>query len=162
MQSVRQFDDDHADILCHGDEDLAEVFRLLFLFRCEFDLFKFGHALHELQNLVAEFRLDIPFGNGGIFYDVVQKRRGNGGGVQSQIDQDFGNVTRVSEIFLTRRALLVGVRFLCEFVRLFAQRKIGAAVRFPDFFQNLNHQPKSFPRVYIPKSCSNRFFCPSA
>ena len=44
MQTVGELDDDHADILCHRHEDLAEVLRLLLFLRGELDLLQLGHA----------------------------------------------------------------------------------------------------------------------
>ena len=71
MQAVCQLDDDDADVLGHGDEDLAEVFRLLLFARFEHDLIQLCDPGDELEDLFAEVGGDVFFGDGRIFDDVV-------------------------------------------------------------------------------------------
>ena len=47
VQAVGKLDDDDADVLRHGDEELAEVFRLLLFLRLEDDLIELGDARDE-------------------------------------------------------------------------------------------------------------------
>ena len=82
MQAVGKFDDNDADILRHGDEYLAEVFRFRLFFRLEHDFIEFGHARNKLEHLVAEFAAHVLFVRLGILDDVVQERGGDRRGVQ--------------------------------------------------------------------------------
>ena len=47
VQTVGKFDDDDADVLCHRNEDLAEILRLLLFLRFEDDLIQLRHARDE-------------------------------------------------------------------------------------------------------------------
>ena len=47
VQAVGKLDDDDADVLRHGDEELSKVFRLLLFLRLEDDLIELGDARDE-------------------------------------------------------------------------------------------------------------------
>ena len=65
MQAVGHLDDDDADILRHGDENLAEIFRLLLLLRFEYDFIQLGDSADKLEHLVPEFPFDVLFATVG-------------------------------------------------------------------------------------------------
>lgn len=59
MQPVGQLNDDHADILRHGKEHLADILRLLFLLGGKRHLAELCHTIHKVGDGLAEFRGDI-------------------------------------------------------------------------------------------------------
>ena len=133
MQPVGQLDENHPDILGHGEEHPAEILRLFFLFRFEFDLRQLGHAHNERADLFAEHFADIRFGARRILHDVVQKRRGDRAVIESEIEQNIRHRDRVNDIRLARLALLPVVHFLrigkrpFQYVRLLRREYLPAA-----------------------------------
>ena len=110
VQTVCQLDDDDADVLGHGDEDLAEIFRFLFLAGLEHDLVQLGDAADQFEHFLAEFGADVVLRGGRVLDDVVQKGGGDGGAVQTQFDEDLRDRAGVDKIRLPRSALLAAVR----------------------------------------------------
>ena len=74
VKSVGKFDDDNAQVLCHCDENLAEVLRLRLFPVYKLKFVEFGNALDELDDFVTEFVTELVVGHGSIFQNVVQKR----------------------------------------------------------------------------------------
>ena len=54
VQAVRQLDDDHANVVDHGQQHLADALGLPFLARGEIDLAQFGDAIHAARHFLAE------------------------------------------------------------------------------------------------------------
>ena len=127
VQTVGKLDNDDADILRHGDKNFAEIFRFRLFFRLEHDFIEFGYARNKLKHLVAEFAAHVLFVRLGILDDVVQQRRRNRIGVESELDQNFRYRTRVNKVRFARRAPLVTVRILGKIVCV--QQHITAFVR---------------------------------
>ena len=84
VQAVCQLDDDDADVLNHRQEHLAEVLRLGLLATAELDLGEFADAVDEFGYLGAKILGNLFLGGRGILYDVVQDRRHDTLGVESQ------------------------------------------------------------------------------
>ena len=139
VQPVGKFDDDHADVLRHRDEDLAEVFGLLLFLRFEDDLVELCDARNERQNAFAELAADVLLGDGRILDDVMQQRARNGIGVQSEIDQDLRNGARMNEIGLPRGALLVAVRIAREVIGMQQHVPVGTRIIFVDLHEDRFH-----------------------
>ncbi|MNN73661.1 hypothetical protein D3C81_1897950 [compost metagenome] len=57
VQSVRQFNDDHPNVLCHGDEHFAVVLVLLLLFGLEFNPLQLRQPVDEQSTIAAEMLL---------------------------------------------------------------------------------------------------------
>ncbi len=87
VQAVRQPDEDDPDIVDHRQENLAEALGLLFFQAGPGDLPQLGHAVHQPGDLLAEDLLYILHRHAGVFRDIVEQARGDGGGVEAQIDQ---------------------------------------------------------------------------
>ena len=72
VQAVRQFDEDDADVVHHGEHHLAEVFRLLLFPGGEIDLADLGDALDDVRDLFAELLADIDDGDRSVLDGIVQ------------------------------------------------------------------------------------------
>ena len=58
VQPVGQLDEDHADVVHHGQHHLANALRLGFFARGKFDLADLGDALDDVRYLLAELLLE--------------------------------------------------------------------------------------------------------
>ena len=74
VQTVRQFYQNNADILCHRKEHLSQVFCLLLdLIRRIFQLCQLRDTAYNQGHLRVELLGQLFFGHDGIFDNVVQK-----------------------------------------------------------------------------------------
>ena len=117
VQSVRQLDDDDADVVAHRKEHAPQIFRLLIFAALEVELVELGHALDEQDDGVPEFLIELLFGDGSVLDHVMQKRGYHRIGVKPEVDEDLGDRDRVDDVVVARLALLTLVRALSEVVR---------------------------------------------
>ena len=75
VQTVGQLHQQHADVLRHGQHQLAEILRLLGLVRLQLDARQLGDAVDQARDLLAEQLLDLLERGVGILDRVVQQRR---------------------------------------------------------------------------------------
>jgi len=73
VQPVGELDEDDTNVVDHGQDHLAQVFRLLFFPGGKIDLSDFGDAFDNVRDLLAEFLANIDGGDGGVFDRIVQK-----------------------------------------------------------------------------------------
>ncbi len=106
VQPVGQLDDDDAHILCHRQQHLAHILRLLLLPRGKRDFTELGHAVDQQGDILAKLFFDDVERRGGILHHVVQQRRYDGIGIHPELHQDFRHVNGVHHIRFTRDALL--------------------------------------------------------
>ena len=140
MQPVRQLDQDDADVLDHGQEHLAQVFRLHLLLRRgfirevsrEFDLFQFGDAVYQQRHICAEHLGHLLVGVDRILYDVVQQSRRNRFKIQFQVGQNDRDVKRMYDIGLSGLAQLSLMGFIGNIIGALNQGNIIGRVIFPD------------------------------
>ena len=59
MQAVCQFDQNHADILRHGHEHLAMIFRQLLFVGLVLDLPELGHPIDDHAHIMTKFTLKV-------------------------------------------------------------------------------------------------------
>ena len=104
LQPVGQLDHEHADVLGHGQDQLADVLRLLHGPRLEIHLADLGHAVHDVGHVRAEQILDLVHRGVGILHGVVQQARGHGGLVQLHVGQEIGHVHGMRYVRLARTA----------------------------------------------------------
>ncbi len=71
MQTVGKFNDNHAHIFGHRQNQFAETLRLMFRMIFKFEFFEFGQPVHHLGNRIAEHRRHFPFCHARIFQYVV-------------------------------------------------------------------------------------------
>ena len=86
MQAIGQFNQHNTDILSHGQQHLAQIFRLqvfLLLFgivTAAYDRndIHFGYPIDQLGDAIAELLPNILQGNVRIFHHIVQHGRTDG------------------------------------------------------------------------------------
>ena len=88
VQAVGELDEQHADVARDGDQQLAEVLRLLGLLGDEVEPLDLGQAVDEGADLRAEHLVDLGARDVGVLDDVVQQRRRDGGVVELQLGED--------------------------------------------------------------------------
>ena len=110
VHAVGELHEQDADVARYGDEQLAEVLRLLGLLGDEVEAADLGEAVDQLADLGAEQLVDLRPGDGRVLDDVVQQRRDDGRVVELQVGEDGGDFERVGEIRIAGGALLVAVR----------------------------------------------------
>ena len=86
MEAVREFNQDHADILRHREKHLPEILRLnVELVRGPGNLGQLGHAVHKHGDILAEHAGNLRPGQYRVLNDIVQETRDNGLFVKLQI-----------------------------------------------------------------------------
>ncbi|MNM28426.1 hypothetical protein D3C81_389410 [compost metagenome] len=123
VQAVGQLDQDHAHVGGHGQQHLAEVFRLRFDLALELDLFQLRQAIDQVRHRRAEALDQFILLDVLVFHDVVQQGGHDGLRVELPVGADFRDGDRMRDIRLARTAHLAQVHF------------VGEAVGFLDFFQ---------------------------
>mmetsp|Transcript_12066 Transcript_12066/g.44775 ORF Transcript_12066/g.44775 Transcript_12066/m.44775 type:complete len:211 (+) Transcript_12066:726-1358(+) len=126
VQPVCELHDDDAEILCHGDEHLPEVLRLLLLLLPPLQLRirvwigaadrKAGQLRHlrlpfdNARHHRSEARRDGRKGQVRVLHGVVQKPRANRFRIHVELRQEHGHGHRVDDVMLSALPLLSLVR----------------------------------------------------
>jgi hypothetical protein len=111
VDAVSKLDEDHADVVDHGEKHLADVFRLARLGSHDVETANLGDALNEAGDFVTEAFLEAGEGKFGVFDDVVEQRGGESGGVETHVGEDVGDFEKVSDVGIAGTAELVAVAF---------------------------------------------------
>ena len=106
VQAVGELDEEDADILGDGEQQLSEVLRLLRLARDDLQPLQLGDALDQLADRGAEELVDLGAGGAGVLDRVVEQRDGDRGIVELQVGQDRRDFERMREIGVAGGALL--------------------------------------------------------
>ena len=100
VQPVRELDEDHADVVDHREQHLAEALRLPLLARRELQRRQLRHALDDMRHLFAEQLPHLLDGVRRVLDDVVQEPGGDGDHVQPHVRQEVGHLERVDQVGL--------------------------------------------------------------
>ena len=146
VQAVRQLDEQDADVARDGDQELAEVLRLLGFLGDEIEPLDLGEALDQRADLLAELLVDLGARDVGVLDHVVQQRGGNGGVVELELGQDRRDLEGMGEVRIARGALLMAVRLHGVDVGAVEQRLVGAGVVFLDPLDKLVLAHHATPR----------------
>ncbi len=106
MQTVRQFDQDHADIPGHRQQHLAEALRLALLAGTVGHPLQFADAIDHLGDIVAERRAQFFDGGRRVFEGVMQQTGGDGIGIEMQAGENPGNLDRMRDVGLAGKTRL--------------------------------------------------------
>ena len=98
VQTVGQLDEDDADILHHGQDHLAEVFRLGLGLAAKFDLGEFADPIHQLGDFFAELVDQLFLGGGGVLNDIMQEGGNEGAAVHAQLAKDASHRQGVIDV----------------------------------------------------------------
>ena len=110
VEPVGDLDEDHPDVLAHGDEHLPEVLHLLVFLGGVLDAGELADALHQVGDGGGEEAGHVRVLGGGVFNDVVEEGGLNGLAVQLQLlRHDLGHCQGMDDIGLAALALLPGV-----------------------------------------------------
>ena len=106
MQTVSQLHHDDADILGHGQEQLAVIFQLNFFLGLVLNAPKFRDTIHNHGHFFTEHLRNLLFGINGIFHHIMQERRADGHIIYMQFREDFRHVQGMNDVFLPRHTHL--------------------------------------------------------
>ena len=132
VQPVAQLHQQHADILAHGQQELAQVFRRALVLGHLLDLGQLGHAVHQPRDIGAEIRLDVVDRRQRSFHRVVEQRGGDGFLVEFQIGHQPGDFDRMAEIGIAAGPGLRAVLLHRIDIGAVEHRLIGVGVVFLD------------------------------
>ena len=116
VEAVGELDQQHADVVRHGEQELAEVLGLALAVGLRLDLRQFGDAIDKPGDIGAEQRVDLLVSGDGVLDGIVENRRGDGLVVELQFGEDAGDFDRVTEIRVTTGAQLAAVRLDREYI----------------------------------------------
>ena len=131
VQPIGQLDEDHAHVLGHGQEHLADVLGLPLLVAMRAELRQLGDAVHQPGHLRPEALLDVLQRVLRVLRDVVQERRLDRDRVEAELGERLRRGDRVSDIRLAARPLLVRVRLDRETVGSFDAGQVGRGMVLP-------------------------------
>ena len=137
VEPVGQLHQDHADVIDHGQQHLAEIFRLPLFARGELNRAELRDALDDMRDVGAEKLLDTLDWRLRVFDDVVEQPRGDGNDVELHVREEIGNLERMDEVRLPRVADLSLVLEGGEDVRPPQHLNIGLGVDRPDLFDEV-------------------------
>ena len=125
VQAVGELDQQHADVAGDGEQELAEVLRLLGLLGDEVEFLDLGQAVDQRADLASEQRVDLAARGGGVLDRVVQQRGGDGRVVEPHLGEDRRDLDGMGEIGRAGRALLVAMRLHGVDIGAVEQRLVG-------------------------------------
>ncbi len=137
MEAIRELDHDDADVVDHGQQHLAEVFRLTLFAGRERDGAEFRHAFDDVGDVGAEHLLDALDGGQRVFDDVMEQAGGDGHDVQAHVGEDVGDLERMDEVGFAGMADLSLVLQGREDVGPSEQLDIGVRGCGPDLFDEI-------------------------
>jgi hypothetical protein len=95
VQPVGELDQQHADIVGDGEQELAQVLGLLGLPRDQVEPLQLGQAFDQMADVGAEDLVDLGPRRRRVLDGVVQQRRRDGGIVELEVGQDRRDLERV-------------------------------------------------------------------
>ena len=140
VQPVGQLDDDNSNILCHGQQHLAYIFRLLL---CPAGIRNIGelcHTIHQFGYIAAKLLFYILQRYGSIFHHIMQQPTDDGIRIHAQSYQYYRHFYGMGNIWVTGRTHLSFVRLFCQLIgRSYPRNIIGLIGFFYGIRQFLIH-----------------------
>ena len=118
VEAIRELDDDHADVVDHREDHLADGLGLAFGLGVVLEAGEFRDPLDELGDVLAEARFDVLAGDLRVLDGVVEQACGDRLLVEVEVGQDVGHLERVDQVGLTRASGLAPVGHGAVDVRL--------------------------------------------
>ena len=128
VQPVRLLDQQDPDILRHGQQQLAEILRLLRPVGHGFQLAQLGHAIHQTRDTIAEQRTDIVHRRDGILNRVMQQTGDDRIAVEFLFGEDARDFDRMREIRIAGFAQLQSVGLHGKYVSAVQRAFIGTGI----------------------------------
>ena len=110
VQAVGELQQDHADIIAHGHEHLAEIMRLGLFQAFKLHLVELADAVHERGHALAEPALQGLLGGRRVFDHIMQHGGHEGLVIHVHLAQDARHGQGMMDIGLAARAFLPRVR----------------------------------------------------
>ena len=142
VQAVGELDQDDAHVARHREQHLAEALRLDFFAGRELDLVELRHAVDHVGHRLAERRLELGLGDGGVLHHVVQQRGGKSLRVEPPLREDAGDRERMRDVRFARLAELSAVCGFRELERARHERDVRLGQVVPQMlgeFRDLGH-----------------------
>ena len=124
VQSVGQLDQNHPDVVDHGEHHLAQIFGLRFFSSGKIYFADLGDALDDVGNLLAELFANVDDGDGSIFDGIVKQPGGNGHRIHLHLSQNQRHFEGMDKVGLARSAGLAIMILQGIFVGFFYNRQI--------------------------------------
>ena len=128
VQAIGEFDQKHADIARNGEQELAEVLRLLGLLGDQVEFLDLGEAVDQRSDLAAEQRVDLAACRIGVLDRVMQQRGRDGGVVKAHLGQDRRHFQGMGKVRGAGGTLLIAVRLHGIDIRAVEQGLVRARV----------------------------------
>ncbi len=109
VKPVGKLYQDHADVLGHYDEHLAQILRLIVLECLEWQLAELCHPVDQGGHGRAESGRQLLYGDLRVLQYVVQQGGREGDAVELHVGQYGGDVYRVDDVRISRGAALLPV-----------------------------------------------------
>ncbi len=106
VQAVGELDQQHARVVGDGEQELAEILRLLGVLGGEIEFVELGEPVDQAADLGPEDLVDLLAGGGRVLDRVVQHRGDDRRIVELEIGQDRGDLERMGKERIARGALL--------------------------------------------------------
>ena len=132
VQPVGELDQQHADVVRHGEQELAQILGGALVLRLRLDLGELGDAVDQPRDVLAEQLLDLFGGRQRVLDRVVEDRGDDRLVVELEVGEDAGDFDRVAEIGVARGARLGAVRLHREDIGAVDQRLVGVGIVGPD------------------------------
>jgi hypothetical protein len=143
VQPVGQLDENHADVVHHRQQHLAEVLRLPLLAGREPDGADLGHPFHDVGDLGAEELPNALDGGEGVLDDIVEQAGGDGHRVKLHVRKEVCDREGMNQVRLPRMPHLSLVLEGREDVGPPEQLDVGVRAIRPHFFEQIletNHE----------------------
>ena len=126
VKPIAELDDDDPRVLGDRQQQLPVVLDLLLGARPKGQTRDLGEPIDNAGDLGAELLRDVFGANGGVFHDVVQERRGNGGAVEELLGENERHRDGVRDEVLARHPLLAPMSRRTEAERPLDQVEVEA------------------------------------
>ena len=157
VEPVGQLDEDHADVVDHRQQHLAEVLGLPLLARRELDRAELGHALDHVGHVRSEQLLNALDRRLRVFDDVVEEAGRDGHDVELHVREEVRHLERVDQVRLPGVADLSLVLEGGEDVRPPQQLDVCVGIGGPNLFDEVL-EPNHDGRCLTPVECRMSVF----
>ena len=130
VQAVGELDEENPYVVGNGEQQLAQVFRLLGLLGDEVELLDLGEAFDQTADIFAEQLVDLGAGGRGILDRVMQQGDRDRRFVETHVSEDGGNFKRMGDIGITAGARLLAVLLHGIDIGLVEQSFVGIGLVF--------------------------------
>ena len=132
VQPVGELDQQDADVVRHGEQELAQILGGALVFALRLDLGELGDAVDQPGDVLAEQFLDLLGRRQRVLDRVVEDRGDDRLVVEMEVGEDAGDLDRMAVIGIARGAGLGAVRLHREDIGAVDQRLVGVGIVGPD------------------------------